>query len=136
MADMVRRLSWFFVVSVCVSYCFFLFTGSAIRAKASDVAHIVQIRDTIAPGVHHLTGMVMVPETCSELAVSTESISATTYKLQFSLWNEPSVECIQDETPRVFHTVVFAPATGVQFIGLLEENPLTLVVNQVVGDTE
>lgn len=128
MKGMIQRLSWFFVVSVLVAYSFFLFTGSAINAKAVDATHIVQVRDSVQPGVHHLTGMVMVPESCAELSVSTEAITDTTYMLQFKLWNEPSVPCVKDDTPRVFHATVFAPAAGVEFVGALEDEPLTIVV--------
>ena len=130
MKDILRRLSWFFVVSVFLAYGAFLFAGSTIQTNAYDTAHIVQVRDLIAPGVHHLTGMVMVPETCSEISVTNEKISESTYKLVFRTWNEPAVKCIKDETPRVFRSVVFAPGAGVHFIGTLDGEPLTIVVYQ------
>lgn len=128
MRDLAVRFAWLFIVLVVLAYLVFLFLGSFITAHAIDESRIVTIRDSLQPGVHQLSGMVMVPRTCAELAVQTTALSSSTYALQFTTWNEPSVACITDDTPRAFTTTVFAPAAGVRFVGSLDDAPLSVVV--------
>lgn len=132
MSELFRHLVWFFVVASAVAYSIFLVAGSFITASAVDATHIVQARDELAPGEHHLSGIVMVPTTCTELSVRTEKISDTVYNLAFSTWQEPSVECKIDDTPRSFRAILFAPAAGIQIVGTLDGSPLTVVAIPVV----
>ena len=132
MKDALVRLVWFFIVACATSYVVFLIAGSAIRAQAIDESRIFLIRDSLKPGVHYLSGIVMAPSTCAQISVRSKQVSTTTYELIFTSWEEPSVPCVQDDTPRSFRAVVFAPAAGVQFIGSLNEEPLSLAVIPVV----
>lgn len=136
MGELLRRCIWFFVVACAIAYAIFLLAGSFIEAQAVDAAHIVQVRDSLAPNTHNLSGMVMVPTTCTQLSVRTEQVSQYVYELVFSTWKEPSVQdCVADETPRAFRAILFAPATGVDITGTLDGAPLTLAIFPLVpGD--
>lgn len=137
MGELLQRIVWFFVVASAIAYAVFLVAGSFIQAQAVDAAHIVQVRDALAPNTHNLSGMVMVPTTCTQLSVRTEQVSQYVYELVFSTWKEPSVQdCDQDETPRAFRAILFAPATGVDITATLDGAPLTLAVFPIVpGDS-
>lgn len=129
MAEILRRLLWFFICSCAIAYALFLLAGSTIRASAIDQSRVVQVRDSLAPGVHNLAGMVMVRSTCSELSVRTEQLSDTLFELQFTTWNEASLAtCVQEDTPRSFRALIFAPAVGVDFSATLDGEPLVLSV--------
>jgi hypothetical protein len=132
MLDIVRRMVWFFIVACAVAYIIFLVLGSTIQARAFDESRVVLIRDSLAVGAHYLSGIVMVPRTCSQLSMSYEKVSDALYSLDFTTWDEPSVPCKTEETPRSFRSVVFAPSTGISFIGALDGKPLQLSVIQVV----
>jgi len=132
MKDAFVRLVWFFVIACAVSYGVFLVAGSAIRAQAIDETRIVLIRDSLKPGVHYLSGIIMAPSTCAQISERSVQISTTTYQLVFTSWEEPSVTCVREDTPRSFRVVVFAPAAGIQFIGSLDGEPLQLAVIPVI----
>lgn len=127
MSELIRHLVWFFLIASAVAYAIFLTAGSFITAQAIDATHIVQARDELAPGEHRLSGIVMVPTTCTELSVRTEKLSDTEYNLAFTTWEEPSVNCKVDDTPRAFHAILFAPAAGIHIIGTIDGAPLTIV---------
>lgn len=129
MADIFRRLLWFFIVSCAIAYAFFLLIGSTIHAAAIDQSRVVVARDSLSQGAHNLSGMVMVHSTCDELSVRSVQLSDTLYQLQFSTWNEPSVQsCSKEDTPRSFRALVFAPSAGVYFSATLDDEPLTISV--------
>jgi hypothetical protein len=128
MSETIRHLAWFFVVASAISYSIFLIAGGFISASATDAARIAQVRDSLSPGAHHLSGMVMVPSTCSELSVRTEDRGNYTYELVFTTWKEPAVRCSAEDTPRAFHALLFAPAAGVHIIATLDGSPLTLAL--------
>jgi hypothetical protein len=132
MKDALVRLVWFFIIACAVSYAVFIVAGSSIEAQAVDESRIVLIRDSLMPGVHNLSGIIMAPSTCAQISVRSMQLSTTTYSLIFTSWEEPSVACSQEDTPRSFRAVVFAPAAGVQFIGSLDDQPLMLAVIPVV----
>lgn len=132
MRDVSLRLVWFAIVATAFAYCAFLLAGSAITARAVDETRILVVRDVLQPGAHHLSGMVSVPSTCAQLVVRTEKIADTAYKLVFSTWEEPNIDCVIEDTPRAFRSVVFAPATGITFLATLDELPLPMVVLPVV----
>lgn len=132
MADLVRRLVWFFVVASAVSYAIFLVAGNAIHIQALGDSRVVLVRDFLKVGEHHLSGMVMVSSTCKQLSVRTEELADAVILLEFTTWDEPNVTCVHEDTPRAFRTVVFAPSAGVEFIGVLDEEPLHLAVTPAV----
>lgn len=136
MVDMVRRLVWFGVVSTAFAYVFFLVIGSIVHAQAARAYDPVLVRDEVGPGIHRLSGMVMVPSRCDQLSVHTDALSSTTYTLRFTTWREPSVTCEDEEIPRAFREVVFAPAAGVQFIATLNGRSLSVAVVPVVKRSE
>ena len=129
MADFFRRMLWFFIVSCAIAYAFFLIVGSTISANAIDQSRIVVARDSLSQGAHNLSGIVMVRSTCAELSVHSEQLSSDTYQLQFTTWNEPSVSsCSDEDTPRPFRALIFAPSVGVNFTATLDDQPLMLSV--------
>lgn len=129
MSEMAWRLAWFAVVAAAVSYASYLLVGSVVNARAAGTADPILVRDVLSPGVHSLTGMVMVPTPCDQLSVRTEEISKVGYRLVFRTWREPSIKsCAPQETPRPFRAVLFAPAAGIYFTATLDEDPLPLTV--------
>jgi hypothetical protein len=133
MWEMVRHLIWFFIVACAVAYLIFIVLGSTIHAQALDESRIVAVRDVLAPNTHNLSGIVMVPQTCAQLTVHTRQISTTLYALDFTTWEEPSVQCDVEDTARAFRAVVFAPAAGITFVGSLDGSPLLLSVIQALN---
>ena len=132
MIDTLRRLVMFFFVACAVSYAIFLVTGSAINAAALDESRTVLVRDSLKPGVHYLSGIVMVHRTCADLSVRSDKVDTSVYQLIFTTWEDPSIDCVTDDTPRAFRVAVAAPAAGVDFIGSLDGDPLRLSVYQLV----
>ncbi|OGG53216.1 hypothetical protein A2851_02805 [Candidatus Kaiserbacteria bacterium RIFCSPHIGHO2_01_FULL_53_29] len=132
MGEIIQRIVWFAIVASACAYATFLVAGSIVNAQASGAYEPILIRDELAPGAHHLSGMIMVPTPCDELTVRTETLSISTYVLVFNTWHEPTVTCAQDETPRYFRAVLFAPAAGVQFSATLDGVGLPIVVLPVV----
>lgn len=132
MLDMLRRLVWFGIVSTTFAYAFLLIAGSVVSAQAARLYDPVILRDELSPGAHHLSGMVMVPSRCDQLTLHTEMLSTTTYALLFTTWREPSVTCEEEEVPRAFREVVFAPAANVRFVASLDGKPFSVVVIPVL----
>ncbi len=130
MWEQFARLVWFFIVACAIAFIMLFVGGYTIRAQAVDESRIVSVRDSLAPNTHYLSGIVMVRKTCAQLSVRTEKVSETVYSLVFTTWDEPSVPCALEDTPRNFHAVVFAPAAGVHFIGSLDGEPLSIAVYQ------
>jgi hypothetical protein len=128
MLDLARRLVWFFVVAAALSYAFFLVAGTTIQKQALSDTRRVVVRDYLKPGEHHLSGMVMVPSSCSQLSVKTVEVSPVLYQLTFTTWQEPYVDCVYEDTPRAFRAIVFAPAVGIELIATLDDTPLELAV--------
>jgi hypothetical protein len=134
--DIVRRLVWFGVVASFASFAIFFVLGNFAVATAEDTGPVA-IRDVLSPGVHHLSGMLLLPNSCDELTVETEQLSATAYALEFHTWENPSVPCPTTPTPREFQTIVFAPSVGVSFSASLDGTafPITVlpaVITQLV----
>jgi hypothetical protein len=136
MLDIVRRMVWFFVVASAVAYIVFIVLGATIHARALDQSRLVIIRDSLDVGAHYLSGIVMVHRTCSQLSVAYEKVSDGLYALRFTTWDEPSVQCHLEDTPRAFRAVVFAPSTGISFIGSLDNEPLQLSVIQMIQPSQ
>lgn len=137
MWDLIRRLVWFAIVASAFSYVVLLVLGSIVYAQAARLYAPVLIRDELRVGVHHLSGIIMVPSRCDQLSLHTEQVSTTTYFLVFTTWHEPSVNCDnEEEVPRSFREVVFAPSTGVRFIASLDGRPFPVVTIPIVRGRE
>lgn len=129
MLTLIHRLVWFFLISVVVALATFLILGSFIERDILGDARRVLARDSLRPGEHHLTGMVSVPSTCHQLSVKTEEVDTHLFNLRFTTWKEPHVDtCTDEDTPRAFRAIVFAPAVGVHITATLDDAPLQLVV--------
>jgi len=135
MGDVIRRMAWFIVVAIIVSYATYLAIGSTINAQAASIAGPVAIRDVLGPGAHHLSGMVMVPSSCYQLSEQTQTLSSAAFDLTFTTWQDPAIGCSGDQVPRQFHETLFAPATGVDFYATLDGANLPIEVIPVVPDT-
>lgn len=136
MGAILSRMIWFFVVASLVAYATYLVAGNIVNAQASGENAPVIVRDELGKGVHHLSGMVMVPTPCDQLSVRVDPISATQYALVFHTWREPSVDCKMDETPRYFRAILFAPSTGIGFTATLDGIGFPIIVLPVLPDRE
>lgn len=128
MFDLIRRLVWFALAASTLSYAGLLFAGNFVSAQAARAYDPTLVRDEIELGAHHLSGMVMVPATCDELSMRIEQVDTFTYALRFSTWREPSVPCTEEETPRAFREVLFAPSAGIHIIATLDERALPIAI--------
>jgi hypothetical protein len=132
MGEVTARIVWVAILSCSFAYVFYLLFGGLFIAPPKP-QHVV-IRDALAAGEHVVSGMVMVPTPCDELTVRTGILSPTIYTLELTTWQDPSITCPQNETPRSFSTVTFAPAFGVQFIVFLDGKTVPFDVTQVILD--
>jgi hypothetical protein len=132
--EVVRRLVWLGIVCIAAGFAIFTVLGNFVVASAEN-AGPVQIRDTLAPGVHHLSGMLLLPLTCDQLTVQTDEISSNTYLLDFGTWQDPTVACETEPTPRQFNTIVLASSVGVQFTATLDGKafPISILPTLVVS---
>ncbi len=129
---MFYHLLWFTVISTVVAYVVLVVWGQIVFASASGHNDPVVIRDELGPGSHHLSGMVMVDQTCYQLQEKVNQMSSTLYEIEFKSWEEPSVPCKVERTPRWFHQALFAPAVGVDFIATLDGIALSIAVIPVI----
>lgn len=128
MGAIFSRMLWFLVVASLVAYATYLALGTIVNAQASGENDPVIIRDELGQGVHHLSGMLMVPSRCDQLSVRVESASDVQYVLVFRTWRDPSVDCTEDEIPRYFRAILFAPSTGIGFNATLDGIGFPVVV--------
>ena len=128
MGAILSRMLWIFVVASILAYATYLVAGTIVQAYASGENRPVLIRDELGAGVHHLSGMIMVPTPCYQLSVRTQEIAKDAFALVFRTWPEPSVECADEEVPRYFRAILFAPATGITFIATIDEITLPIIV--------
>ena len=128
MGAIFSRMLWFFVVASILSYATYLVVGSLAHAEASGENLPAVIRDELGQGVHHLSGMVMVPTPCDQLSLRTEAVSDYTFVLVFRTWREPSADCMAEETPRYFRALLSAPSTGVEFTATLDGAGFPIIV--------
>lgn len=130
--DIARRLVWFAIVATAGCFAILVVLGNVIfpaTAGGSSVA----VRDIVTPDAHWISGALTLPLTCDELSLSTKKLSATVYELVFQTWQDPSVPCSQESTPRTFQTVVFAPPSGVSFVATLDGRPFAITIISEVG---
>ncbi|MDP3646201.1 MAG: hypothetical protein Q8R25_03875 [bacterium] len=117
MGELLARFYWMAVLTCTLAFVIYLLFGSLFIVEQRQP---VIIRDALAKGQHTMSGMVMVPTPCDELTVRTGSVSPTVYTLELHTWQDPSLNCPKNWTPRAFHTIAFAPALGIQFIVYLD----------------
>lgn len=134
MLDLVRRLAWFAVVASISSYAVLLVVGSFVHARAARAYDPVVIRDELGVGVHHLSGMVVVPSNCDQLSVHVEKYSTTTYSLEFKTWRDPSVPCDVPDVPRAFREILFAPSTGIHVNASIDGRSFPVALISIVKD--
>lgn len=132
MGAIFSRMLWFFVVASLIAYALHLVAGNIVSAQASGENVPVIVRDELGKGVHHLSGMLMVPTPCDQLSVRVEPASALQYVLVFRTWREPSVDCTEEEVPRYFRAILFAPSTGIGFNATLDGIGFPIVVLPVL----
>ncbi len=128
MLELLRHVVWFFLVASAIAYMLFIAIGSVIHAEARGSTRVITVRDAYQPGQHNLSGMVMVPETCQQLVLSTQQTDSQEFTLAFTTWREPYVPCQREDTPRSFRAVLFAPSIGVNFFASLDDAPLYISV--------
>ena len=133
MIEVLLRLVWFAAVTAVIAYGSVLAVGTTLKTKAENPSPVV-VLDTLGPGTHHLSGMVMVSSLCDDLSLRTQQMSTTTYMLRFRTWTEPSARCLKVATPRSFHEVVFAPSADVEFFATLDDKPISIQVLPVITD--
>ncbi len=132
MTETLSRLLWFTIVASAIAYVTYLIAGNIVNAQAADLYRPVIIRDELGQGVHHLSGMVMVPSPCDELSVRTEEITQSSYMLVFRTWREPSMECADEEMPRYFRAQLFAPSVGITLTASLDGKSFPIEVLPVL----
>lgn len=128
MLDAVRSLVWFAIVATIACFAIFFVLGNFFVVSAQNSGPM-PVRDIVNSGAHHLSGMIVLPLSCDELSVQPQEISANAYALVFSTWENPSTTCPATPTPREFNAVVFAPASGISFIAVLDGKnvPITVI---------
>ncbi len=134
MPDLIRRLAWFAVVASISSYAVLLVAGSFVHARAARAYDPVVIRDELGVGVHHLSGMVVVPFNCDQLSMHVEKNSTTTYALEFKTWRDPAVPCDIPDVPRAFREVLFAPSAGIHIQASIDGRSFPVALIPIVGD--
>lgn len=128
MRNVLRRFFVFTLSACVVAYIVYVLAGASIYAQAQEQAKTVWVRDEISPNTHHLAGMLTVRSSCTELIEKTEQLSPVLFKLKFTTWEHPDVECTSDPVQKQFYEIVFAPAVGVRFIATLDDQPVPIVV--------
>jgi len=129
------RIVWFFCVGAALSYGTYLYSGSATSAAASDQGPLV-IRDVIRRGEHHLSGIINVATSCSEITVTTHQVSPAIYSINFTTWNDPAITCAKEITPRPFSTILFAPSFGIRFIATLDDAAVPVTTYPVLPSVQ
>lgn len=133
MGAIISRMLWFFVVASAIAYAVYLVAGTIVHAQESRENQPVIIRDELGPGIHHLSGMIMVPSPCDQLSIRTEEVADYTYELIFRTWREPSVDCTNEQVPRYFRTILMAPSTGVTFTATFDGTGFPVIVVPVIA---
>ena len=125
MGDVIRRLLWALIVTMAISYVAFLFFGSIIVADTESKTP-VRIRDDFNRGIHRFSGIVDVPSECHQLTVRTQTMSRTMVMLVFETWEEPSIPCKKEPSPRFFTAAAFTPAFGVSILATMDGRPFPI----------
>lgn len=136
MLDVVRRLVWSAVTAVVVTYAGLLLIGGAMEVYANAVMRPPTIiRDRVSPGMHQLSGTLMVHNSCDDLLQSADKLSDTQYQIVFQTWREPSTPCTTGDIPRTFNATVFAPAFGINITAQLDNAQIPIAVIREIATT-
>lgn len=127
MADTVRRLVWLAVVMTTAFFAIFSVLGNFVEINAQNGGPIA-IHDSLSPGVHRLNGILTLPLACDELSVGVEQVSENAYVLAFTTWQDPSIVCPREPTPRAFDTIAFAPSVGTDFYATFNGQPMQITI--------
>ncbi len=128
MLEVLRRVFLYVLAATLIAYVVFLIVGSVFYARAEQKSEIVWVRDQIGPNTHRLSGSVPVPSACTELIQKTEKLSDQLYKLAFTTWDDPNIDCEKGVVKKEFHEIIFAPAVGVHFIATLNGVSIPIIV--------
>mgnify|MGYP001596961820 CR=1 FL=1 len=128
MGEVLRRMFTFAVAASVVAYLVYMIAGASIYAQVEAKEKTVWVRDQISPSAHHLSGLVTVKSSCTELSEKIEQLSLLLYKLKFTTWEHPNTECTDYPVQKQFYEIVFAPAVGVHFIATIDGASLPLIV--------
>lgn len=113
--------------SACV-FVMLLVLGSIETVRIQEQARSVVVRDALGQRVHKLSGMVIVPTACHELASRAKEIDDANYLLAFNTWENPNRICNSEEVARQFNLTIFAPSTGIAFQATLDDVSIPLTV--------
>ena len=125
------RLIWFTAVAAGISAVIVLVFGTVEYSAGYGDSSVV-IGDEISRNQHELYGILMVANSCEQLAVRVEQFDPSFYYLDFRTWKTPYQICTKDLTPRHFKTTVVAPSAGVRFSAGLDGKPFSVIVLQRV----
>lgn len=125
---MVRSLLLYAVLLGIIAYIIFLVFGNLVSAQIANDLKKVTVHDALGPGMHTLTGMVMVPTGCHRLFARTQEIDRENYLLLFNTWMDSAAVCNSDSVPRRFALTLFAPPVGVAFQATLNDIPIPLEI--------
>lgn len=128
MGEVVRRMFTFSIAACAVAYVVYFLAGASIYAQAEAKQKTVWVRDQISPSAHHISGLVTVKNSCTELTEKAEQLSPLLYRLTFTTWEHPNTECTDYPVQKQFYDIIFAPAVGVHFIATLDGRSLPLIV--------
>ena len=126
MTEVLWRIVWIAIIVSAAGYAAYLFFGSALKTDSDTSLQNVIAKDIVSPGVHHISGMIMVPSDCHGLSVRVQQTTLSSYQLAFETWREPYRDCPQESTPRGFSAVTFAPSVGATFSATLDGEPFSL----------
>lgn len=124
--DVSWHLLWVTIAAILIGYASFLLFGSFIEKEVRKEQHTALAIDRIGVGTHHISGRVTVPTSCHGLSVRTRQMTQTSYRLDFSTWQQPNRECAHEPFSHPFHVVTFAPSVGVEFTATLDGEMLPM----------
>src|SRR5262249_217502 len=125
MDDALKRAGWIVVLVIAGSYLTFLSADYIFNRTTASATPIVPL-DIQGDNEHHMTGVVLVPSTCDEISVATEDLGNDSFSLNFSTWEEPSVNCFKAPAERVFDTVLFAATSSVHFVATVDKQEVPI----------
>ncbi len=118
---------WMATATVVIAYPSMLFLGSISVQRPLDDTIIAF--DAVEGSTHTLTGTLVVPSECHGLGARVVELEAatSTYRIEFTTWQEPYRDCPRTRALKRFRVVTFAPE-NVQFIATFDGDPLDLHV--------
>ncbi|MBM3272369.1 hypothetical protein FJY94_03805 [Candidatus Kaiserbacteria bacterium] len=127
MADLLRRTIWYAMCGCLFVFVLLVSVGQAVESHVQSTRVII-LRDELTAGVHRISGIVPVSVSCAELSVRAEQVSGKTYRLLFETWQNPSLHCTKEETPRWIKTVVFTEDEPASFVATMDGEYLPISI--------